>query len=181
MARCSNFKVRKDLQIRKSCATCGNHGHMKECSVCRQVHYCNSKCQRKHWKIHKLHCVPPLPKNVNVDVRDYEQCEFFDFNFASEKLSRRTTLPALAAGFMDLTMSNFAILGGWNKKSPSTISWIPPASTDHSDVLKFQTRELVANSFTYLAWWRKNFPKVYDKMKLSLLAERAATIYEQLD
>lgn len=41
------------------CASCNdmNIKH-KKCGRCEAVHYCSPECQKAHWKIHKLTCVP---------------------------------------------------------------------------------------------------------------------------
>ena len=39
------------------CAACGNDGDgLKTCTPCKLVKYCNTACQRAHWKIHKKKC-----------------------------------------------------------------------------------------------------------------------------
>ncbi len=41
----------------KHCQECQkDEGELFHCSSCKKVYYCNVKCQRKHWKIHKLSC-----------------------------------------------------------------------------------------------------------------------------
>ena len=42
-----------------SCVFCGvakPSNEMKRCSRCAAAHYCDEKCQRSHWKVHKLVC-----------------------------------------------------------------------------------------------------------------------------
>ena len=33
--------------------------HLRKCSRCKLVQYCNQDCQRNHWKTHKPHCIAP--------------------------------------------------------------------------------------------------------------------------
>lgn len=52
-----------------SCAYCSNEStNLKSCKQCRRAHYCNSDCQRQHWKIHKPTCM--FLKDVMNLVRD---------------------------------------------------------------------------------------------------------------
>ena len=35
----------------QKCFNCGKHGHkLPKCTQCSQAFYCDSDCQRKHWK-----------------------------------------------------------------------------------------------------------------------------------
>ena len=39
------------------CFECGRHGHdLPKCRQCNQAYYCNSECQRKHWRKHRPVC-----------------------------------------------------------------------------------------------------------------------------
>ena len=39
------------------CFECGKHGHdLPKCRQCNQAYYCNSECQRKHWRKHRPVC-----------------------------------------------------------------------------------------------------------------------------
>ncbi|KAA8586073.1 hypothetical protein FQN60_007642 [Etheostoma spectabile] len=38
------------------CATCGEKGAQKRCTVCKAVTYCNLTCQKLHWFTHKKMC-----------------------------------------------------------------------------------------------------------------------------
>ena len=39
------------------CFHCGKHGHnLPKCRQCSQAYYCDTDCQRKHWKKHKRVC-----------------------------------------------------------------------------------------------------------------------------
>jgi len=39
-----------------TCLTCGHAPATSRCAGCRKVFYCNATCQKKNWKIHKIHC-----------------------------------------------------------------------------------------------------------------------------
>ena len=43
------------------CASCGCDGKLKRCSGCDEAYYCNTACQRSHWKSHKRNCRPLSP------------------------------------------------------------------------------------------------------------------------
>ena len=39
------------------CFNCGKHGHnLPKCQQCAQAYYCDSDCQRKHWRKHRPVC-----------------------------------------------------------------------------------------------------------------------------
>ena len=40
----------------KQCSHCRKYGKLRRCSGCRQVYYCNRKCQLAHWDEHQHHC-----------------------------------------------------------------------------------------------------------------------------
>lgn len=41
----------------QKCFECGKRGHdLPRCMNCSQAYYCNSECQRNHWKQHKRSC-----------------------------------------------------------------------------------------------------------------------------
>ena len=41
----------------KFCSNCGKTGDdLKGCNSCRCIRYCSAKCQKKHWKHHKVDC-----------------------------------------------------------------------------------------------------------------------------
>ena len=41
----------------QKCFNCGKHGHrLPKCTQCSQAFYCDSDCQRKHWRKHKPVC-----------------------------------------------------------------------------------------------------------------------------
>ena len=40
------------------CFHCGKHGHnLPKCRQCAQAYYCDSDCQRKHWRNHRPVCI----------------------------------------------------------------------------------------------------------------------------
>lgn len=39
-----------------TCALCHKACGNKKCSLCKNVYYCDSNCQKSHWKIHKNQC-----------------------------------------------------------------------------------------------------------------------------
>ena len=43
------------------CAKCGKHGvGLKQCSVCKDAHYCGAACQKSDWKRHRKQCTSPV-------------------------------------------------------------------------------------------------------------------------
>ncbi|KAJ7336069.1 hypothetical protein OS493_013447 [Desmophyllum pertusum] len=42
-----------------SCYICEKEGDVKRCSGCQHAYYCSRTCQRKDWRRHKRHCIPP--------------------------------------------------------------------------------------------------------------------------
>jgi hypothetical protein len=46
------------MTMTNCCANCGKEGgvSLKACKSCMQVKYCNAKCQKKHWSMHKKQC-----------------------------------------------------------------------------------------------------------------------------
>jgi hypothetical protein len=47
----------KDLKC-NGCSVCGSTFNAKRCARCKQVAYCCKEHQTKHWKLHKMFCVP---------------------------------------------------------------------------------------------------------------------------
>jgi len=59
-----NRKIRRDWL--KKCVQCGTrNGKLKACQRCRYSFYCSGKCQKAHWKVHKLLC--PTLKRIHFD------------------------------------------------------------------------------------------------------------------
>jgi hypothetical protein len=54
----------KKKSVRKPCGSCGELvENTLHCGRCKSTHYCNRKCQKKHWKSgHKQECQPPAEK-----------------------------------------------------------------------------------------------------------------------
>ena len=52
--------VRLHDRLKRRCACCGKTGKpkLKKCSICKQVWYCNTECQKANWKAHKPDCKP---------------------------------------------------------------------------------------------------------------------------
>jgi hypothetical protein len=48
--------ARKAGDLRKACVVCKKTGPVKPCVRCSAVCYCNKKCQKAHWKVHKKEC-----------------------------------------------------------------------------------------------------------------------------
>lgn len=46
------------FQDDKACSTCGQETNkdLKKCSKCKMAQYCDKRCQRLHWPIHKKFC-----------------------------------------------------------------------------------------------------------------------------
>ena len=42
--------------VAKHCSFCNQSGSLKKCKQCGTVQYCNTECQRKHWRRHKGDC-----------------------------------------------------------------------------------------------------------------------------
>ena len=72
--------VTSDTTMPKTCNGCGsttNLSHIKQvCSGCQSVRYCGKRCQRKHWKSHKVLCqaIQHLSEKEEKDWR--ERCMF---------------------------------------------------------------------------------------------------------
>ncbi|RPD56649.1 hypothetical protein L226DRAFT_513014 [Lentinus tigrinus ALCF2SS1-7] len=55
----------------KGCGFCGRGDILlKFCAHCHVIRYCTRECQREHWPIHKLHCVPFSPEST-VTVKPF--------------------------------------------------------------------------------------------------------------
>ncbi|AWP04949.1 putative ankyrin repeat and MYND domain-containing protein 2-like [Scophthalmus maximus] len=49
------------------CATCGERGANKRCSLCKAVTYCSLTCQKLHWFTHKKMCRSLQEQSVGLD------------------------------------------------------------------------------------------------------------------
>ena len=57
--RAMKQRLAEATEADESCTYCGTvriGSDLKNCSACRTVAYCNSECQKLHWKIHKKAC-----------------------------------------------------------------------------------------------------------------------------
>lgn len=60
MQRVKGIDFRENQMFKcESCKKFHSRGNIKRCSRCLAVWYCDSNCQRTHWKIHKKCCSPP--------------------------------------------------------------------------------------------------------------------------
>ena len=67
----STLSVKRLLTLRKiyddSCVRClSKRRGVQVCGACGVIPYCNSQCQRKHWKIHKPQCRELRKNRVNL-------------------------------------------------------------------------------------------------------------------
>merc|ERR1712071_613654 len=58
------------MSITGNCHNCHQTCKLLRCSNCQIAQYCSRSCQRKHWRTHKLVCLPvdhskPLPTSTN--------------------------------------------------------------------------------------------------------------------
>ncbi|XP_077404915.1 ankyrin repeat and MYND domain-containing protein 2-like isoform X4 [Vanacampus margaritifer] len=49
------------------CATCGERGADKRCSLCKSVTYCSLTCQKLHWFTHKKMCRAMQEQNADLE------------------------------------------------------------------------------------------------------------------
>lgn len=52
-----NHGTQEVIDLLYKCANCSKCCGSSRCGKCKSVFYCNSTCQRAHWKQHKLECV----------------------------------------------------------------------------------------------------------------------------
>ena len=53
------------LKNPKACGECGAPDCDRKCA-CKQIYYCDKKCQNKHWEQHKWRCLWQWDKNVKA-------------------------------------------------------------------------------------------------------------------
>lgn len=54
------------------CVACGESGALKKCSVCKAIRYCDQRCQKLHWFVHKKFC-PQMAKENNERLKDAKE------------------------------------------------------------------------------------------------------------
>lgn len=59
-------------KVSTACAQCATPNCIERCGQCKQVYYCDSECQKEHWKAHKHRCKEPNSMWDNL-------YEFYDF------------------------------------------------------------------------------------------------------
>jgi hypothetical protein len=57
------------------CSVCGSTFNAKRCARCKQVAYCCKEHQTKHWKLHKIFCVPIIVQAEKESPTDDEKKE----------------------------------------------------------------------------------------------------------
>ena len=62
-----------EIPVCTGCKTEVDGDTLKSCSACMKAKYCSKKCQKKHWKIHKLVCVNAKTK-LRLSVGDRVRC-----------------------------------------------------------------------------------------------------------
>ena len=64
-------QLKDNKYMRKVCASCWKHKRRaKKCSACKCTWYCNTECQRTHWKFHKRVCVQQRVSTHGDDKND---------------------------------------------------------------------------------------------------------------
>ena len=74
-----------DPQACKLKACCDNPGcsgenALQRCSKCKCVYYCDSKCQKLHWKAHKVECKAFCANAENIVKKELELEQFSNRN-----------------------------------------------------------------------------------------------------
>ncbi|XP_077447535.1 ankyrin repeat and MYND domain-containing protein 2-like isoform X2 [Stigmatopora argus] len=89
------------------CATCGERGADKRCSLCKSVTYCSLTCQKIHWFTHKKMCRVMQEQNADLErdapklkkLKDDESdLEMETANFLQELCLRAEETVAAAGG-----------------------------------------------------------------------------------
>lgn len=75
------------------CLFCGDKDWKKKrCSKCKSVYFCNSTCQRKAWRIHKVHCGRDLfvlcASCGQYATNDVLKCDTCPVKFCNEKCKK---------------------------------------------------------------------------------------------
>ena len=72
---CFNAKDSKKPKVTfrdkfNACSSCGAtiKSRIRICSGCKKVCYCDSQCQKSHWKIHKKECLYALSKEQKAEL-----------------------------------------------------------------------------------------------------------------
>lgn len=72
------------------CLACPSRAARQRCSKCKSVYFCDEKCQRAAWKIHKKHCGRNLFQICIVCGKDgVMKCENCPVKFCSEVCKKR--------------------------------------------------------------------------------------------
>ena len=99
--RSSRKKVFK-LDGGQTCVKCGSTGEkLLKCAKCKSVYYCNTNCQRAHWKVHKSSCVENKSIPLNEDSIKGDECE-------REIISKRATVECVVC-FEDVGYNFFYV------------------------------------------------------------------------
>ena len=97
------------------CSYCGtkesDDHQLKRCGRCRQTQYCNTECQRSHWKDHKKQCnahVNAMEHWRNMTDNDNEQSEERKVTEKSAKQISKTLKKAIKSGAPIVSISHTA-------------------------------------------------------------------------
>ncbi|KAJ8598181.1 hypothetical protein CTAYLR_007377 [Chrysophaeum taylorii] len=73
LAQSAEVGRRGEFERTETCGKCGVPGATKFCGQCKVQSYCSQKCQRAHWREHKVRCKPRVVETVKyvVGVRLY--------------------------------------------------------------------------------------------------------------
>jgi hypothetical protein len=90
-------------KLRKACAQCKKAGKFKACVRCSSVCYCNKKCQKAHWKVHKKQCAN-LAQATDGGVAHPEVLKAYD---DLERIGKSVKAGTLAWGHEDASCAIF--------------------------------------------------------------------------